>query len=234
MNDNEQTPGPTPGTVRAAPLSWMESFLAALAETGNIRHSARTAGIAQTTAYDARQRHPAFASAWKTAVTGKEYDPRNSAPACPVAAPVPEPEQPATRPANWKASFLEALAETSSLADSAKRAGVPVRKVYKLRRDDADFATRWLAALHEGYDNLEMELLGYLRDPQPRRKMDVTAALRLLSSHRDTVERRRALIEEEDEQAILDSIDQFIDEMCERRAANTAILGEAGADDGAD
>jgi hypothetical protein len=64
--------------------------------------------------------------------------------------------------------------------------------------------------------------------------MDVPAALRLLAAHRDTVERRRAVNAEEDEQALLESIDRFIDDMRERRAANTAILIEAKADDGAE
>ena len=63
--------------------------------------------------------------------------------------------------------------------------------------------------------------------------MDVAGALRLLAAHRETVERRRALSEEEDEQAVLDSIDRFIDEMRERRAANTAILSAAESADGA-
>jgi hypothetical protein len=63
--------------------------------------------------------------------------------------------------------------------------------------------------------------------------MDVASALRLLAAHRATVERQRALTAEEDEQALLDSIDQFIDDMRERRAANDAILAESG-DDGED
>ena len=134
----------------------------------------------------------------------------------------------------WVPAFLEALAETSNVTASADRVNVPTRTVYKLRREDADFAARWLAALHEGYDNLEMELLGYLRAPQPGRKMDVAAALRLLAAHRETVERRRALAEDEDEQAVLDSIDAFLEDMRQRRLANEAILIEAESGDGAE
>jgi hypothetical protein len=59
--------------------------------------------------------------------------------------------------------------------------------------------------------------------------MDVAASLRLLAAHRETVERRRSLTEDEDEQEVLDSIDRFIDEMRERRAANEAILTETEA-----
>ena len=79
-----------------------------------------------------------------------------------------------------------------------------------------------------------MELLGYLRAPQPGRKMDVAAALRLLGAHRETVERRRALAEDEDEQAVLDSIDAFLEDMRQRRLANEAILIEAESGDGAE
>ncbi|MBO9518041.1 MAG: hypothetical protein J7493_08235 [Porphyrobacter sp.] len=132
----------------------------------------------------------------------------------------------------WRIRFLELLAETSNVAASAERAQVPTSTVYKLRREDPDFAARWLRALHEGYDNLEMELLGYLRDPQPGRKMDVSSALRLLAAHRETVARERRLSEDDDEQAVLDSIDTFIEEMRQRRAANTAILIEADVTDG--
>ena len=132
----------------------------------------------------------------------------------------------------WKRIFLEALAETSSVTRAAERANVPTRTVYKARRGDAGFAAKWLAALREGYDNLEIELLGYLRDPAPGRKMDVTAALRLLAAHRETVERQRALTEEDDEDGLLDSLDRFIDDMCVRREANAAILIDGGLIEG--
>jgi hypothetical protein len=139
------------------------------------------------------------------------------------------PEGPAKPSSNWRSQFFDALAETSNVSVAVARARVTPRTVYKLRREDPAFSGRWLAALHEGYDFLEMELLGYLRDPRPRRKMDVAAALRLLAAHRATVERLRALTAEEDEQATLESIDRFIEEMRRRRAANTAILDEAQA-----
>jgi hypothetical protein len=234
MTQTEQTPGASPRApqTNAMPLAWMAPFLAELDKTGNIRHSARTAGISQTTAYDARHRYPAFDRAWRKAIDGKEY--RRGPASLPIQLPE-EPEKPAAgRTSHWKACFLEALAETSSVTAAAKRASAPLRTVYKLRRDDPEFAAKWLAALHEGYDHLEMDLLGYLRDPAPRRKMDVAGALRLLAAHRETVERRRALNEEEDEQAVLESIDRFIDEMRVRRDANNAILIETGAGDGAE
>ena len=62
--------------------------------------------------------------------------------------------------------------------------------------------------------------------------MDVAAALRLLAAHRETVERRRALNAEDDEQATLDSIDRFFEDMRQRRRANSAVLTEAENGDG--
>jgi hypothetical protein len=135
---------------------------------------------------------------------------------------------------HWRTYFLQALAETSNVARSAAAVGAAPSRAYKLRREDPAFAALWRAALLEGYDHLEMEVLGYLRDTQPARKMDVASALRLLAAHRETVARERALREDDDEQAVLDSIDQFIEDMRQRRLANGAILLEARRDDGDD
>ena len=132
-----------------------------------------------------------------------------------------------------RGQFLQCLAETSNVTRSAEAAGVTPGQAYKARREDAKFAAQWRDALYEGYDNLEMEVLGYLRDPAPARKMDVAVAMRLLVAHRETVARERALREDDDEQAVLESIDAFIDEMRERRAANSSILAEASGGDGA-
>lgn len=208
---------------RTNPGEWMPVFLAALAEGRAIKLASRLAGISPSTPYYYKARDAEFAAKW--AAGGAQAMGGSLVPAaC----------EPATvRHAGWRNAFFEALAETSNVTAAAARAGIPLRTVYKTKRDDAGFATRWLAALHEGYDMLEIELLGYLRDPNPRRKMDVASALRLLAAHRATVERQRALTAEEDEQALLDSIDQFIDDMRERRAANDAILAESG-DDGED
>ena len=76
-------------------------------------------------------------------------------------------------PNNWRTYFLQALAETSNITLSAKRAGIAPSRAYKARREDPDFANRWRAALLEGYDLLEMEVLGWLRAADPSRKVDV-------------------------------------------------------------
>jgi hypothetical protein len=201
---------------------WVPTFLATLAATGVVREAIAAAGIAANSAYYRRKKNALFAEAWDAALLPAPTE---------CVAPV-DAEAGTSRKGNWKTCFLEGLAETSSVTMAARRANVPATTVYKLRRQDPAFAAKWLAALHEGYDHLEMELLGYLRDPAPRRKMDVAAALRLLAAHRETVERRRAVDDEEDEQAVLESIDRFIDEMRVRRDANNAILIETGGGDG--
>ena len=200
---------------------WIPTFLAALAETRQAKRAIKICGMSVTTVYTQRRTNLRFAQAWDAALPPK--------PARAKVADKPQAER--VRSGGWRAPFLEALAETSNITASAIRANVPLRTIYKARRADEAFAAGWQVALHEGYDSLEMELLGYLRDPQPKRKMDVTAALRLLSAHRETVERRRMLTAEDDEQATLDSIDRFFEDMRQRRLANTAILLEAETGD---
>jgi hypothetical protein len=135
--------------------------------------------------------------------------------------------KPARRPnAQWRRTFLDALAETSNVRAAARAARIPVGRAYKTRRGEPEFRTQWYDALLEGYEHLEMETLHRLRmgtskdDP----KFDIAAALRLLALHRETVARERAFKDDEDEQAVLDSIDAFIEDMRQRRAANAAIL----------
>jgi hypothetical protein len=198
---------------RARRLAWEATFLAALTAGQSVRMAAKSAGIASSTAYWLRNRDARFARDWEQARLPKasEGSPGTGGPGN----------------SHWRKGFLEALAETSSVTASAARVNVPARTVYKLRRQEPEFAAQWREALYEGYDNLEIEVLGYLRDPAPTRKMDVAAALRLLVAHRETVARERALREDDDEQAVLDSIDAFIEDMRQRRLANTAILAEA-------
>lgn len=213
---NTMPPGP----------AWIPAFLAALTATRKVKRSAKSAGINSSTVYWQRRTNRQFAEAWQIALGAK-------APAGAGTGQADECASPRTT-IGWRTLFLEALAETSNVTASAVRANVPTRTVYNARREEAGFAAKWRAALHEGYDNLEMEVLGYLRDAKPKRKLDVASALRLLIAHRETVARERALREDDDEEAVLESIDRFIDEMRERRAANTAILTKAEPGDGAE
>jgi len=56
-------PSRTPAT-----REWVQPFLAALAETSNVRRAAHKAGIPTSTAYDARRKQRAFARQWQEAL----------------------------------------------------------------------------------------------------------------------------------------------------------------------
>lgn len=151
----------------------------------------------------------------------------------------PAPDAARTNP-HWRKAFLSALAETSNIAAAARRAGVNVSTVYKARRTEPAFARHWQAALCEGYDNLEMELLARLRSGESQgdaarakgRKFDNAAAFRLLTAHRESVARQRALRDEEDEDAILASINAKLDSMRQRERSAARLLAPAGDPEG--
>ncbi|QYU67060.1 hypothetical protein J4558_19185 [Leptolyngbya sp. 15MV] len=114
---------------------------------------------------------------------------------------------------HWRTYFLQALAATSNVTASAREAGVSPSRAYKARREHAGFAASWRAALNEGYEHLEMEVLACLRGNAPDRKLDVANALRLLAAHRQTVAHIRSAQDEVDEQSVLEAIDDLIDRM---------------------
>ena len=166
---------------------WEETFFTALAQTGFIKRSALAAGVTTGAIYGRSRKDRDFERRLQETVRaaqgGRQVAARGNTAA--------------NLPLQWRNAFLAALAETSNVTASAERAGVKPRAVYELRRENADFAARWRAALYEGYTNLEMEVLGYLRDPDPaskmpERKMDVANALRLLAAHKETVAREQA------------------------------------------
>lgn len=132
---------------------------------------------------------------------------------------------------HWRAYFLAHLIETSNISAAARAAGIATTRAYRTRQEDPEFAAQWNVALAQGYENLEMELLGYLRAPAPERKMDVANAIRLLTLHRQSVAHQRANQDDRSEQEVLDSIDAMIDDMRQRAAANAAQLAEAEAPD---
>lgn len=126
---------------------------------------------------------------------------------------------------SWRKVFLITLAETSNVSRSCEAAGVGVSTVYALRRKNAEFTRRWMIALCEGYDHLEMDLLSRLRSGEARddgRKYEYGTAFRLLAAHRESAARERAMRDNEDADAILASIDAKLDTMRERAQA----LGE--------
>lgn len=122
-----------------------------------------------------------------------------------------EPAQPVkTKKSNrpWRPVFLAVLAETSNVTAAAAAAEIPASRAYKDKRDDSEFAARWREALCEGYDLLEIEVLYRLRfgEPKDGAKFDNATALRLLSQHRETVARERAIRDNADVEAVRQSI----------------------------
>lgn len=92
--------------------------------------------------------------------------------------------------------FLEALAESSNVAASARRAGTSANAMYRERRRNAPFAARWHAALCEGFARLEAELLaealvapsGNVKDATLKsRAQKYRLGLALLAAHRAAV-----------------------------------------------
>ncbi|MEE4201049.1 hypothetical protein [Erythrobacter sp.] len=92
--------------------------------------------------------------------------------------------------------FLEHLAQSSNVRKSAAKMRIAPSTAYNLRRKDAEFARRWLAALYEGYLHLELEVVRRLRDgdmqTEGANRYDFANAIRLLSAHRDTAARAQA------------------------------------------
>lgn len=130
----------------------------------------------------------------------------------------------------WSRIFLAELANTSNVSAAARKAGVCVSRVYDARRSNPDFYRKWQVALCEGYDNLEMDLLHRLRSGEIKpptgakrgaRNFDNATAFRLLSVHRESAARERALRDNEDADAVLASIDAKLDRMRARASAVT-------------
>ena len=185
-------------------LSWEAAFLKALAKSKIIKRSAQIAGITSGAVYGLRKRNPAFALECARLMQCTENSRR------------------APAHGHWKRVFLETLAETSNVSASAKHADVTVNEVYKARRDNSEFAAQWQAALFEGYLNLEMEVLGYLRDPEPDRKMDVANALRLLAAHKDNAAKEMAVRSHVSAAEVSASIERKVEILRQQVAARRA------------
>ena len=129
---------------------------------------------------------------------------------------------------HWRGLFLDTLAETSNVSEAARRAGINPSRAYKVRREESAFRAKWANALNEGYAHLELETLHRLRTGSDKddRKYDLANALRLLSLHRQNVAQARAVEGEEDEEAILASLNAKIDAM---RAREAEIAADAAA-----
>lgn len=140
----------------------------------------------------------------------------------------------------WRTTFLAELAASSNVAAAARRANVSTAEVYRARRADPAFYREWQEALCEGYDLLEMALLLRLREGELKpptgakravRSFDNGSALRLLAAHRESTARQRAVMENRNSDAILDSINAKIEKMRERRLAALPVSDGAKAGD---
>lgn len=142
----------------------------------------------------------------------------------------------------WRTAFIAKLAETSHVRSACEHAGVSATTVYDLRRRDPGFAAKWMEALCEGYDNLEMELLHRLRAGDGGdARYNYTVAMRMLQIHRETVTREKARRANVDAAAIRASIDRKVaemralvlaDKMQDEREAAARRAGKGDADAG--
>lgn len=118
---------------------------------------------------------------------------------------------------HWQKHFLDHLAESSNVTESAKAAGINPSRAYLVRRQDADFASKWLIALAEGYLHLEMEVLRRLREGDQQTpekdKYDFANAIRLLAAHRDNAARAQAHQRNVSAAEVRASIDRKIDQI---------------------
>lgn len=98
--------------------------------------------------------------------------------------------------ADRRTIFLEALAHSSNVTESAKSAGVSTSAVYRARRKSKPFRTAWQVSLCEGYTRLEAELLAEALRAVTAKTHETTLksraqkqrlGLQLLSQHRSTV-----------------------------------------------
>lgn len=137
--------------------------------------------------------------------------------------------------ADWSPVFLAELAATSNVRAAARKAGIHAATAYDARRADAEFNRKWQDALCEGYDHLEMELLHRLRSGEIKpakdvkrgtRQFDNATAFRLLAAHRESAAQHRAILENEDADAVLASIDAKLDRMRERAQQSTKGMAD--------
>lgn len=129
---------------------------------------------------------------------------------------------------HWRGLFLDCLAETSNVSEAAKRAGINPGRAYKIRREEEEFARQWRAALVEGYEHLEMELLARLRAGEAKDgpKFDNGAALRLLALHRDTMAQEHAQRRNMDADRARKIIDAKLEELRQKVIARREAEGQ--------
>ena len=140
---------------------------------------------------------------------------------------------------SWTKKFLARLADSSNVSSSARHAKIDPSTAYRLRRDNSDFERAWQEALYEGYNNLEMELLGRMREGElkpaagakrGRRTFDNAIGLRLLAAHREAASRQRAARAHVSAAEVRASIDAKITAMRKRVEARKRAEEDAKTD----
>ncbi len=118
---------------------------------------------------------------------------------------------------NWRRLFLDHLAESSNVTESAAKAGISASRAYKVRREEPEFARLWLAALWEGYTHLEMEVVRRLRHGDQATadsgRYDFANAVRLLAAHRETASQAMAQQRNVSAAEVRASIDRKVEEI---------------------
>lgn len=135
--------------------------------------------------------------------------------------------------------FLDALAESSNVAASARAAGVSANAMYRERRRNAGFAARWHEALCEGFARLEAELLsealiaptGNVKEATLKsRAQKYRLGLSLLAAHRAAV--RGAKLPATGAAPDGDAKARLLAKLTAMRAQVAAEEGDAGEDEG--
>lgn len=120
----------------------------------------------------------------------------------------------------WRDRFIEELAQSSNVSRSADLAGITTSVAYRARTNEPEFARRWLAALWEGYEHLELEVLRRLREGDQQAgdasKYDFANAIRLLNAHRDNASKAQAEQRNVSAAEIRASIDRKVEEIRSR------------------
>lgn len=128
----------------------------------------------------------------------------------------------------WRRRFVEHLAQSSNVTQSAVHAGISTSLAYRARKTDPDFAEAWLEALYEGYLHLEMEVLRRLRAGDliaaDGVKYDFTSAIRLLTAHRESAAHTQAERANVSAAEVRASIDRKIEDL--RRRSKDEVLEE--------
>jgi len=210
---------------------WPPRFLEALRTGVSVKQAARMAGASETAPYGLRKRDADFRARW---LEIRPADGRSRS-GC----------SPERRNVTRIDRFIANLGETSNVAAACAAAGMTSGQVYRLRRSDPAFARRWFDALAEGYDNLEMELLGRLRAGETpdagsgagagagarvgagKVRFDTATAFRCLAAHRENVAREKGRRTLAEEVATIESINRKIDRLRLNEAAADKAIAAA-------